>query len=241
LKFPWFAPSVVLGVALSSANCKPSVGSSCEPDESRCLDRTSQLSCNDGHFIQTPCKGPGGCAADDKGVRCDISGNQPGDPCSRADEGAASCVGPRMIVCRGGKYGFAECRGEKGCSNEAGRALCDTSVAIGGDSCVKEGLKACSTDGKQAMSCKAGKMQPLYACRGEAGCSSAGGKVSCDTSIADIGDVCDASGEGKNACSTQRDAILVCRAAHFALDEKCKRGTKCNASGGSVSCDKPQH
>jgi hypothetical protein len=238
VKFPRFAASIVLGIALGAANCKPGVGSSCEPDESRCLDRASQLSCDDGHFIRTPCKGPGGCAADDKGVRCDISGNQPGDPCSRADEGAASCVGPRMIVCRAGKYGFAECRGEKGCSNEAGRALCDTSVAVSGDSCVKEGLKACSTDGKQAMSCKAGKMQPLYACRGEAGCAVTGGKVNCDTSIADVGDVCDSSGEGKNACSAKHDAILVCRTGHFALDEKCKHGKNCVVSGGSISCDK---
>lgn len=236
MKFPAFAASVLLGIAA----CKPGVGSSCEPDESRCLDKTSQLSCDDGHFIRTPCKGPGGCAADDKGVRCDISGNQPGDPCSRADEGAASCVGRRMIVCHGGKYGFTECRGEQGCSNEAGRALCDTSIAANGDPCVKEGLKACSTDGKQAMSCKAGKMEPLLVCRGDAGCTATSGKVNCDTSIADVGDVCDSSMEGKNACSSKRDAILVCRGARFALDEKCKRGKDCIVSSGSISCDRPE-
>jgi hypothetical protein len=230
----------LLCAALQVHACKPAVGSSCATDEARCLDKSSQLSCDNGRFIQTPCRGPAGCSTSDRGVRCDISGNRPGDACSRVDEGAASCVGQRMIVCRGGQYVFAECRGAKGCSNEAGRAVCDTSLALRGDACNKPGAKACSKDGKEVLSCQAGEMSFLYFCRGEVGCNAAGGKLNCDMSVADPGDACDRSMEGKNACSGDGSRILVCREHRFTDDEKCKPGTRCSTEGGGISCTKPE-
>jgi hypothetical protein len=241
VKFPEFARWMRLSAcALAGVvSCKPSVGSSCEVDESRCLDQKTQLACDKGQFIATPCRGPAGCAANDQGVRCDISGNQQGDACSFSDEGAASCVGgQRMVVCRSGKYVFAECRGAKGCANAAGRAVCDTSLAADGDGCNKESAKACSTDGKQILSCKSGKMSSLLACRGDAACVAEGSKLNCDMSVARVGDVCDKTMDGKNACDEKRLSILVCRNGQFAFDEKCRANTACAAEGGSISCKK---
>ncbi|HMJ09848.1 MAG TPA: hypothetical protein VK524_00510 [Polyangiaceae bacterium] len=230
--------AVVFCVAGASA-CKPDVGSSCEPDESRCLNSSTQLSCHDGRFIATPCRGRAGCGTSDHGVSCDISGNRAGDPCSSADEGAASCVAPaKMVVCRAGKYQFTECRGAQGCKNEAGRALCDTSIAESGDVCSKEGLKACGKDAKQVLSCQAGKMAFLYSCRGEQGCTASSGKLNCDMSVAQVEDVCDPRMDEKNACSSDGKAILVCRKGKFAVDEPCKAGTGCSTEGGGISCTK---
>jgi hypothetical protein len=218
-------------------DCKPAVGRSCEPDESSCLDTTSQLSCDKGRFIATPCRGPAGCASSERGVSCDISKNRAGDACSSADEGAASCVGAeRMVVCRAGQYVHAECRGAQGCVNQAGRAMCDTSVALVGDGCTKEGLKACDKDGKRVLACKGGKMEFLYFCRGEKSCEVLASKVNCDMSSAALGDGCAPTMEGKNACSADGAGILVCKQGRFAEDEKCKPGTGCSTEGGGISC-----
>ncbi|HEY6557455.1 MAG TPA: hypothetical protein VI072_09280 [Polyangiaceae bacterium] len=226
-------------VAAGAGACKPGVGKSCEPDESSCLNGATQLSCHDGQFIATPCRGKGGCAATDKGVSCDISANRAGDPCSSADEGAASCVSPeRMVVCREGKYRFIDCRGAQGCANEAGRALCDTSVAEDGDSCSKEASKACSKDRKRVLSCQADRMRTLYYCRGEDGCAASAGKVNCDMSVAALDDGCDPKMDEKNACGADGKSILVCRKGRFVLDEPCKPGTGCSTEGGGISCTK---
>jgi hypothetical protein len=223
---------------LAAAGCKPAVGSACKPDETRCLGKTAQLSCHAGKFIETPCKGPAGCSTSEAGVRCDISGNQAGDRCSDADEGAASCAGRRMIVCRGGRYVFAECRGPRGCANEGGRAVCDASLAQTGDACSKEGLKACSEDGTQVLTCQASKMRFFYFCRGKAGCAATSGKLNCDMSLAALKDPCDGSMEGKHACSEEGGSILVCRAGQFVLDERCPARKSCSTEGGGIRCER---
>jgi hypothetical protein len=143
-----------------------------------------------------------------------------------------------MVVCRDGKYRFSECRGTQGCQNEAGRALCDTSIAEPGDTCSKEALKACSKDGKQVLSCQGGSMRRLYSCRGEDGCAARAGTVNCDMSVAALSDGCDPKMDEKNACSDDGKAILVCRKGRFVVDEACKPGTGCSTEGGGISCTK---
>jgi hypothetical protein len=44
----------LLALCLITAACKPSVGSSCERGEARCLDRQTQLICSEGRLIATP-------------------------------------------------------------------------------------------------------------------------------------------------------------------------------------------
>src|SRR6187431_2059050 len=101
--------SILLPLSLIAAlwliSCKPAVGSSCDKGEARCLDAKRELVCQAGHFIESPCNGPGGCRLTDKGTSCDFSGNQPGDPCSADDEGAAVCSNKAfMLACHGGLY-----------------------------------------------------------------------------------------------------------------------------------------
>ena len=145
-----------------------------------------------------------------------------------------------MLACHGGHYALVPCRGSRGCVNAEGRALCDTSLAEPGDVCHDENLKACSGDGSQVLICKQGTMQRFYLCRGAAGCASGAGKLSCDTSIAKLGDACDKKLEGQAfSCTPDAGEILVCKGGAFALDQTCKAGQKCQIVGSSTQCAKP--
>jgi len=224
--------------AFAPTNCKPSLGSSCEKGEARCLDSKRELVCQAGRFIESPCAGPGGCRLTEKGTSCDFSGNEPGDPCSTDEEGAAACRHrDGMLACHGGVYLLVPCRGASGCLNAEGRAACDTSIAEPGDACREENLKACASDGSQVLICKQHTMQRFYACRGKGGCASSGGRLSCDTTIAKLGDACDPKLEGQAfACTPDGREILACRAGAFGLEQTCKAGQKCSVNGSSTQC-----
>ena len=223
------------------AGCKPGVGSSCDKGEARCIDSKRELACQAGHFIETPCKGARGCATSEQGTSCDFSGDKSGDPCSADDEGAATCSSKDgMLACHGGLYGIVPCRGTRGCINADGRASCDTSVAQPNDACRDETLKACASDNTQVLICKDHVMVSYYPCRGLGGCASTGGKLSCDTSIAKLGDPCDKKLEGQAfSCTPDGASILVCKGGAFTLDETCKAGQKCLVEGSSTHCAKP--
>lgn len=227
---------ILLGALLFAPGCEAGVGSSCDGDEASCLNANTQLICEDGKYIATPCRGPGGCAAlPNVGVACDISKNKPSDACAKSEEGAAMCVSDhQMIVCRAGKYAHEPCRGADGCVNEQRRAMCDKSVAVAGDPC-QGSAKACDAKGKTVLSCNGGKMSLLYGCLGPDGCQ-AKGKLDCDMSVAEQGDSCDKQMEGASACSVNRRTILSCKGGKFVADEHCKDSEVCNPSG-SIKCE----
>ncbi|HVJ20460.1 MAG TPA: hypothetical protein VM686_33835 [Polyangiaceae bacterium] len=232
------ASFLVLWVALVVA-CKPGPGSSCEKGEARCLDRQRQIVCQEGIYIETPCRGPLGCAQDVEGTSCDISKNRPGDPCSLEEQGSAACQdGKTMITCRSGKYVALACGGPNGCEREGNRALCDRSVAALGDDCDNDGIKACSRDSRQVLTCRDGQMATLLECRGDRGCLSVGSKLDCDLSIAAEGDPCEQKLEGHVGCTPDRDAMVTCHQGRFVLEEKCKAGRACVTEGSSSSCAK---
>jgi len=233
---------VTLLVCLSlAAACKPGVGSACDKGEARCIDGQRELACQAGNFIETPCRGPRGCATSDKGTSCDFSADKPGDPCSSDDEGAATCTAKdAMLACRGGRYTVVSCRGTRGCTDAEGRALCDTSVAELNDACKDETSKACASDGSQVLICKDHAMVPLYPCRGANGCTVTGGKLSCDTSLAKLGDACDKKLDGQAfSCTPDGASILACKGGAFALDQACKAGQKCRVEDTRTQCAKP--
>ncbi len=228
----------ILGAALVVA-CKPGPGSSCEKGEARCLDAQRQIVCQAGVYIEAPCRGPHGCVQDVQGTSCDISKNRPGDPCSLEEQGSAACQDNKtMITCRSGKYVAISCGGPNGCEREGNRAFCDRSIAERGEDCDNEGTKACSRDGRQVLSCKDGKLNPLLECRGERGCLAVGTKLDCDLSLAAQGDPCEAKLEGHVGCTPDRDALVRCHNGYFVLDEKCKSGKSCVTEGSASRCAK---
>jgi len=232
----------LLAALASLASCKPSVGSSCDKGEARCVDGKHELVCQAGRFIESPCNGPAGCGLTEHGTSCDFSGNKAGDACSIDDEGAATCTNTaQMLACHGGKFALVPCRGARGCLNADGRAVCDTSVAEPSDACNDENLKACSVDGSQVLICRQHSMQRFYLCRGQNGCRSNAGKLSCDTSVAQLGDACDKKLEGQAfACAPEATSILVCKGGAFVLDQTCKAGLKCVLNGNATQCAKPE-
>jgi hypothetical protein len=233
---------LALGVALalSFVACKPKVGSSCEKGEARCLDGQRALVCQGEKFIETPCRGKGGCRLEGERTACDIHGNKSGDPCSTDEEGAAICLdASTLLVCHGGAYVASSCRGKNGCVEEGGRTLCDATVAEPGEVCATPDKKACSVDGKRVLVCSAGKMEERYECRGPNGCTVVTGKLDCDLTVAKVGDACDVKSEGTFACTEDLKGTARCAGGKFVADEPCKRGTRCLAEPGSVRCAKP--
>ena len=232
------ASFLILG-ALLVASCKKGPGSSCEKGEARCLDGQRQIVCQEGVYIETPCRGPLGCKQDTKGTSCDISQNRPGDPCSLEEQGSAACQNNKtMITCRSGQYVALGCGGPNGCERQGDRALCDRSIAALGDECDNDGIKACSRDSRQVLSCRDGTMATLLECRGERGCLSVGSKLDCDLSIAAEGDPCEPKLEGHVGCSPDHDALVRCHGGRFVLEEKCKGGHDCVTEGTSSKCAK---
>ena len=220
--------------------CKPGPGSSCDVGEARCLDAHRELVCDDGKLVETPCKGKGGCTTIQEATSCDISGNQPGDPCAKVDEGVAVCSDEQtMLACHARKFERVPCRGPRGCETVAGQANCDQSVAEAGEACKKESAKACSGDKSRVLACREGRMVELYLCRGEGACGANSGKLACDQTVAKLGDACDKSLSGHVACSQDKKALLACQDERFVASEKCKPGTRCTVEGQSTSCAKP--
>jgi len=234
------ATLVALGLSALVA-CKPSVGSSCEKGEARCIDPARSLTCEAGRFIETPCRGKDGCRLLPEGTSCDTRGNKDGDACSKDEEGAAVCSDPTTLVsCRAGAIVRSPCRGKGGCTEEAGRAQCDASIAEAGEVCAAGAKNACAVNGKEVLACAEGAMKKAYDCRGERGCSVVSGKIDCDTSVARLGDDCDKRLEGSFACTEDGGSIVKCTAGRFAKDETCKAPNRCLAEPGSTRCGKPE-
>lgn len=219
------------------AGCRAEAGSRCEAGEARCVDAQRALVCENGRFIETPCRGAKGCQALEAGTSCDIGANRDGDRCSRDEQGAAACVdSTHIVVCRDGRYVRAACLGPGGCAVEHDRAVCDQSRAQPGDACEKEGKKACSSDGKTLLACSGGRFSPLYPCRGEKGCTAASGRLDCDVTLAIEGDGCDTRMTGHIACAADRRSTLICRDGRFVRDAPCRPGTHCEVDGTTTRC-----
>jgi hypothetical protein len=228
-------------VAFAFVACKADVGSRCDQGESRCLDATRALVCQNGRFIETPCRGKAGCRLEVDRTACDVHGDRPGDACSSDEEGAAVCIDPKsMLACHQGKYVTVACRGTRGCSEEGGHADCDETIAESGEACAQEGKKACSADGKSVLACASGQTEARYQCRGARGCNVTQGKIDCDVSVARLGDACDTQFEGTYACVEDATAIVRCVNGRFEPDETCKHGLRCQAEPGTTRCGKPE-
>ncbi len=225
---------------LAALACKPAPGRACNDREAHCLDARRALVCDDGQLIETPCRGKGGCSTVQDKTSCDITGNQPGDACSRQEEGIAACTNPEsMLACHGRKYELVPCRGPRGCETVAGQPSCDQSIAEPGEACKASSAKACSADKSRVLSCADGRMTELYACRGDGECRAEAGKLSCDQTRAKLADRCDKGLKGHIACSEDGTSLLVCEGERFVASEKCKPGTVCVVSRQSTRCEKP--
>jgi len=91
-------------------------------------------------------------------------------------------------------------------------------------------------DPANVLACQGGVFVEAH-CRGPAGCTKLGTKVTCDDSIADEGDPClDAESENR-ACSTNKKKSLLCDAGKFKAIQFCRGPKGCQIHGEVVTCD----
>jgi hypothetical protein len=154
----------------------------------------------------------------------------------KCEAGQALCEdGATLLVCQGGTFLEAKCRGPSGCAKEGTRVTCDESVATAGDLCLETAGQshACTADKKTSLACDKGKFKAVQTCRGPGGCQVRGEQVTCDAKTAEKGDLCTSS--GTFACSGDLKSRLLCKDGAFSFDRYCRGATGCHA--GDQACD----
>ena len=126
-------------------------------------DLVSALVCRDGRFgLWRRCRGPQGCQiVGGRNVHCDTSLGVEGDPCELPGTYACAVDRKSMLQCDGQSLSIASsCRGDRGCSIEAGEAGaaphkvdCDDRVALEGDPCTQPQRITCAVDHKEELVC----------------------------------------------------------------------------------------
>ena len=96
--------------------------------------------------------------------------------------------------------------------------------------------QAICVDSSNVLACE-GAVFVEARCRGPAGCTKVGTKVSCDDGVAEVGDAClQTTGENR-ACGGDKKQSLVCDHGKFTLVQLCRGPGGCQLKGDQVSCD----
>lgn len=110
-------------------------------------------------------------------------------------------------------------------------------VLAGGCGSPQEGTECQGTgyrcrDPYSALECRDGTWVYLP-CRGLDGCRREGNQITCDVSLAQLGDNCPSSMEGAGVCSVGGGALYVCRNLKFEMASTCRT---CMLSGAQLVC-----
>ncbi len=229
----------VLGVLVA---CSKKAGDQCEGNEELCLDKKTVLSCHDSKLKEIPCSGPDGC--DERTwPLCDLGGAKDGDVCTSAQQGSVRCStdSTTLIRCADGRFNHIPCRGDKKCRLlKAAKIKCDATKARLEERCDTRSGVSCSEDGKQRLVCKAqsgtlGAWTLDFPCRGPKGCYQQGNTLSCDRTVASVGDRCVYDGV---RCSPDGKRLLICNGLQFRMHQHCRGPKGCTMAGeAKVSCD----
>jgi hypothetical protein len=149
------------------------------------------------------------------------------------------CVDEKhALACHDGKWEEMACRGESGCSKASGEHICDQSVAEDKDVCNLNDDYVCTADKKAMLQCAKGKWALSQTCLGDRGCVMEKKRVTCDNSVAALGDSC--REEDDYACTSDKKTALVCRSGKFVVANVCKGPDGCKVLPGpppKVKCD----
>ena len=240
----WMRAAFAVGFAafvVAAAGCNnASTGGTCSREgDSLCLDTKTELVCQNGKYMASPCKGAKGCFSHEREHLCDVTRNDDGDVCPHAAEGHVACAidGKNQILCRNGVYRKLPCRGSGGCKVKGGEAHCDESVGAVGDACdhwIETGY-ACSVDRQSELVCQDSKMVVAQPCRGPKECTVKSDKIYCDNDFARAGDSCVDAGE--ISCTEDKLAKLSCKAKKFVAVGSCKGSRQCSWRSSSLDCD----
>ncbi len=161
-----------------------------------------------------------------------------GEACSSPEDGARCLNSATALVCSEQRLVRFPCKGALGCTQNQESVRCDGTVAAEGDRC-EEGSFTCSEDGKARLKCINGKYVADALCRGDDGCSVAGVVTHCDSSKAEVGEVCE--NVGSLACSPDGSTMLVCEGL-WKAGSRCKKGCRRrgSAESGVVECEEEE-
>lgn len=99
-----------------------------------------------------------------------------------------------------------------------------------GGKCSNEGEAECKGD--VALTCHSGTWVEIH-CRGPKSCSASGAVITCDESLAQLGESCN---QEKNvACAVDKKSSLTCTGGKWAKGETCPKG--CDVKGNMVHCE----
>ena len=112
---------------------------------------------------------------------------------------------------------------------------CDKVFRVG-SACTAAG-DWCSSDGKEWLTCTAGKLSLASKCRGPGGCQridlgDVGGTVACDVTVGEPGDACTGAGR---ACTADARSVLVCAEGKLHVETTCGVGKECRVES-SAAC-----
>jgi hypothetical protein len=159
-----------------------------------------------------------------------------GDEC---EKNKAACEDEATLLsCHEGRFVEVACRGSKGCTTDDDTVECDFGRNRFGDRCTSdiEGQGDCGADGVSIVTCR-DQLFRVQPCRGPRGCRKVDKTSTCDTSRAQVGDLCEGTGY---TCSIDAKAIIRCVDHAAVLDEACLPGTECVIVDNKAGCMKPR-
>jgi hypothetical protein len=225
--------ALLAGIALSACG-KPKPGDACKGG-GVCLDaQGGALVCVSGKWVETSCKGPDRCIKEP--FKCDVRGNAAGDACLEEEGRPMVCSTDKKarIRCTANKIERDECDGKQGCFSKTAATMgCDKRLKAG-DACSLNG-DWCSSDQKDWLTCKDGKLVVAGHCRGPAACAPFADTVACDVSVAEAEDPCSGT---TTACASDKKSVLACRGGTMKVDQPCPADKPCSASGREAACAK---
>jgi hypothetical protein len=151
------------------------------------------------------------------------------------------CVSEKQaLVCHDGKWEEMSCKGPNGCAKSGNESTCDQTVAEDKDVCNLVNDYVCSSDKKGMLECTKNRWSFVQSCLGDRACVMEQKKVTCDNSIANVGDDC--REEDDYACTPDKKNALVCKGKKFGIASNCKGKNACRvtgdkATGFKVECD----
>jgi hypothetical protein len=160
---------------------------------------------------------------------------EPGRACKKT--GVAACESKTTaFVCLEERWAVIPCQGEHGCSESKERVVCDDSRAEVDALCTRDGNLSCSKDLQQKLKCEGGKWQKVSNCLGPGACSASDTLVTCDDTVAAVGDPCAFADSSRHHSCDKVDPhnVLVCKGGKFASIRRC--AGECRATGSDVLC-----
>jgi hypothetical protein len=241
-RYGYVSAAVVLALGFSMLGCKPKPGDKCQGSTGACADQASALVCVNDVLTSVPCRGAKGCASTASTIDCDNSLSNVGDVCLAPGDISCAVDHKSALECDNGKFKVAgTCKGADGCQIKPGnRIACDSNVAESGDPCHTNGDYACAMDKKFVLKCGDHKFAEIATCRGPKACRVYELKeenrveFTCDDTMAQENDPCDAAGE--YACSMDKKSIYTCKDNKYVAFKPCAGGCSYDEKDHSLSC-----